>query len=139
MSHIPPPWIQELADAAALQMIPVDPLAPVGCHFCLAEGVWEITLFVSGTEVVGGSLDGRVQCSRFNLDVQAVCGIFTRVTDVSWQAHSLGDGDELGPHVAIEGIYDEHSVRLRILSFSPRRFPAGRRAEVYGPAWEDLW
>ena len=139
MPKSPPKWIQELADATALQIIPVDSLAPIGCHFCLADGVWEITLFVGSTEVVGGSQDGQVHHARFNLDVQAVCRLFSTVGEISWQAHPLGDGDELGPNVAIEGEYAKHSVRLRILAFPPQKFPSGRRAVTFGPLWEELW
>jgi hypothetical protein len=136
----PPKWIQELADAVALQLIPADSLAPIGCHFCPVEGgVWEVALFIASTEIVGGSQDGKLRYSRFHLDLQAVCRQFAQVEEVSWQAHPLGDNDELGPHVAIEGRYGNCNVRLRILAFPPDQFPAGRRAVTYGPIWEELW
>ena len=139
MSVSPPGWLKELADAAALLMMPADVIAPIGCHFCEVEEVWEITLFASSTQIVGGGRDGEVRRSRFTLDVTALMKIFASVSNVSWQAHALAADDELGPHTAIEGKYGEQEVRLRILAFPPKRFASGRRAVVYVPSWEETW
>src|SRR5262249_28640782 len=124
----PPEWLQELADAAALQMIPADILAPVGCHFCFADETWEITLFAASTQIVGGKHDGVLRPSRFHVDLQAVSKLFSEIHDLTWQALPLATDDELGSHVAITGDYREHSVTLRILPRAPRTFPVGRRA-----------
>jgi hypothetical protein len=135
----PPEWLQQFADAVALQMHPVDLLAPVGCHFCQADDSWEIALFVSGTQIVGGKKDGVVRHSRFNVDVRAVVDLFSDVRSVSWQALPIGGDDELGPHLSIEGSCGGNTVWLRILSRPPKRFDVGRRAVVYDAAWEETW
>jgi hypothetical protein len=135
----PPEWLQELADAAALQMIPADILAPVGCHFCLVDETWEISLFASNTQIVGGKKDGVLRPSRFQVDLQAVTKLFSEVHNLSWQPLALAADDELGPHVAIDGTYAGHSISLRILSRAPKQFAAGRRAIVYENAWEETW
>jgi hypothetical protein len=138
MPH-PPDWLKELADAAALLMMPTDIMAPIGCHFCCAEGTWEIALFASSTQIVGGQHDGEVRRSRFCLDVQALGKLLSEVREVMWQAHSEGSQDELGPHVALSGKHSGHDVCLRILAFPPKRFASGRNAIVYTPAWEETW
>src|SRR5579863_6023147 len=135
----PPKWLHEFADAVAVLMNPVDMLAPVGCHFCHSDGTWEITLFVSATQVVGGKNDGVLRPSRFNVDVQAVTALFSEVRKISWQPLSLPPDDELGPHLAIEGSCGKYSVCLRILARAPKRFDVGRRAVVYDAAWEETW
>jgi hypothetical protein len=139
MPASPPEWLKELADSAALLMTPVDLMPPVGCHFCCTDGVWEVTLFASNTQIVGGRRDGQVRRSRFNVDVQALFRLFAHVDEVSWQAHPLGTEDELGPNIAVEGNYGDQQVRLRVLAFPPKCFDSGRRALVYVPTWEETW
>jgi hypothetical protein len=139
MSAPPPDWLKDLADAAAQLMIPADVMSPIGCHFCQAEGVWEVTIFASSTEIVGGGRDGEVCRSRFTVDVQALSLLLTDVVDISWQAHPLAADDELGPHIAIDGWLGEHQVSLRVLAFPPKRFTPGRRAIGYASQFEDLW
>jgi hypothetical protein len=135
----PPEWLQELADAAALQMIPADVLAPIGCHFGFADETWEISLFAAATQIVGGKHDGVLRPSRFHFDLQAVSKLFSEIHHVTWQALPLATDDELGSHVAITGAYREHPVTLRVLARAPRQFAAGRRALVYENTWEETW
>ena len=90
----PPEWLQELADAVALQMTPADVLAPVGCHFCLVDGTWEISLFAAGTQIVGGKKDGVVRASRFSVDLQSLVKHFSEIESFSWQALRLSADDE---------------------------------------------
>ena len=54
----PPDWLSELANAVAGDILPVDILAPVGCHYWTNGAIWEVTLFVSKTETQGGACDG---------------------------------------------------------------------------------
>src|SRR5579863_3928411 len=100
---LPPGWLKELADATALLMMPADVMAPIGCHYCCVDDTWEISLFVSSTEIVGGERDGDVRRSRFCLDVEAVKKLLDEVHGISWQAQSLASDDELGPHVELCG------------------------------------
>ena len=135
----PPQWLQEFADAVAMQMEPVDLLGPVGCHFCVVEETWEITVFVSSTQIVGGRKDGVLRHSRFHVDLQAVTGLFSEIRSIAWQPLALAAEDDLGPHLAIEGSCRGNAVWLRILARAPKHFEAGRRAVVYDAAWEETW
>ena len=135
----PPGWLKELADAAALLMMPADVMPPIGCHYCRVDQTWEISLFASSTQIVGGGRDGDVRRSRFCLDIEEFRKLFSKVDGVSWQAHSLASDDEFGPHVELTGTYANKNVKLRVLAFPPKRFASGRRAIVYEPAWEETW
>jgi hypothetical protein len=139
MPKSPPNWIRELANSAALQICPADLISPIGCHFFQADGMWEVTLFASKTEVVGGSHDGRRCDSRFSVDIQAVCRLLSQIERVEWQAHPFAPDDELGAHLAVTGRFGKHQVCLRILAIPPERFEPGRRAVTYIPAWEEVW
>ncbi len=135
----PPDWLQSLADEVANLFHAVDILAPLGCHYCQIDGTWEITLFASRTEIVGGAADGRHRTSRFHMDLKSLMGLFDEVESAYWQAQGLGAEDDLGPHLGVEGMYAGRRVWLRIPSQAPRRFPAGRHAFVHQESWEELW
>src|SRR5262249_23021909 len=135
----PPEWLRELADAAALLMSPVDVMAPIGCHFCFVEGTWEVTLFASNTQIVGGKKDGVLRPSRFHVDVLAMMQLLTEVHDITWQPLAVAVDDELGPHIVISGLCGENDVSLQILARAPRRFEPGRRAIIYEHSFEENW
>lgn len=135
----PPDWLALLADQVATVVVAVDLLAPLACHYCQDGDLWELTLFASPTEIVGGSQDGRVCPSRFHLDVKGLLELFDEVDSAYWQAQGLGREDEVGPHFGIEGSYDGHRVWLRLPALPPKRFPVGRQALIHERAWEELW
>jgi hypothetical protein len=134
-----PDWLPELANAAANHLASAEAVAPLGCHYCQAEGVWEVTLFASDTEVVGGGDDGKRQGSRFVVDVMPLLCLFTEILDCTWQPERFGEQDELGSHLAIIGTYAKQLVCLRVLSRSPSHLPPGRRRYTFDGTCEELW
>lgn len=135
----PPSWLSDMANEVAGQIYGIDVLAPIGCHYHCADGIWEVTLFVARTEIVGGEQDGEVRCSNFRLDLNEVRQVFESIRSLEWQALPAGPDDELGPHISIEGDYRGQPVWVRILSVPPPRFQAGRYAKVYQDLWEETW
>ncbi len=137
----PPFWLAEMADRVASEIQGVDVLSPIGCHFFYDEenDQWEVALFAAGTETIGGSLDGAVRHSKFTADLIKVTGVFSVVSKVSWQALPVDDGDELGPHLSIEGNYGDENVWLRILAQPPKRFQNGRFARAYEMRLDEAW
>jgi len=136
-----PDWLTELADRVVDQLHALDTLGPIGCHFCLHEDVWEVTLFAGTTEIVGGRRDGARQGTRFSLDLKSVVELFDEVDALGWQSHSFGEshGDDLGPHVSVEGRYQGQSVWLRILASAPAQFAPARRLFVHEGRADDVW
>lgn len=135
----PPEWASSLADRLAEYFSTFDVLSPLGCHICEVGEVWEITLFASRTEILGGAQDGRLRPSRFHLNLSGLLQMFDAIESAYWQALKVGDDDELGPHIGVEGIYQGHRVWLRIPSQAPKQFPVGRRVNASQQRWEDLW
>jgi len=135
----PPSWLATFADQVAAQIHPIDVLAPLGCHYHLDEEVWEVTLFVSKTEVIGGPKDGRLKNSRFQLDIKGVLETFDAVESCAWQPMGLGEEDEVGPHLSIEGIYAGHPIWLRLPATAPQQFDPGRYAVVHERRWKEVW
>jgi hypothetical protein len=137
----PPAWLAETANRAARQFRSHEDLAPVGCHSDHDElhDVWEVTLFVSRTEILGGERDGKPTRSRFSVDLSGLESLFMQVDSFSWQANSLGEADDLGPHLALEGRVGPHRLWLRIVADPPPHFEPGRVADVYGERFQDRW
>lgn len=141
----PPRWLARCANLATQAFHSADRLAPVGCHFHRHERArdlppqWEITLFVSSTEVYGGALDGQLAVSRLMLDLKALIEVFDEVDSFYWQAQTMADDDQLGPHVGVEGQFEGHAVWLRITAESPSPFEPGRVADVCAKEIQDRW
>lgn len=137
----PPVWMTTLLNQITGQLYATDVLAPLGCHYYhnLALDEWEVTLFSSMTEILGGELDGQFSASRFHLDILGLQRVFSRVDSLHWQTHSLGEEDQLGPHVAIQGEFQGYTVWLRILAFPPEEIEHGRLLNVYEMKLHDLW
>ena len=96
-------------------------------------------MFVSGTEYVGGALDGQFALAQFMLDLGDVLEAFDSISSCYWQAQPMGEDDDLGPHVGVEGVVEGHSVWLRVTASPPRQFDAGRVVNVYAKAVEQRW
>ncbi|MEX1231032.1 MAG: hypothetical protein WEB58_12380 [Planctomycetaceae bacterium] len=137
----PPSWLSKLSNLIASEIAPVDLMAPIGCHFFHEPltDEWEISLFASSTEIVGGEFDGIAHPSKFTVDIAAVMKCFDKVERVHWQNLPIADDDELGPHLSFEGLFDGYNVWVRILAAAPAQFSHGRRLSVYEMKIEDLW
>ena len=135
----PPEWAASLGDLLAEHFSTYEALSPLGCHICEADGVWEMTLFASRTEFQGGAQDGRQRAARFHLDLSGLLQHFDAIESAYWQALKLGEDDDLGPHIGIEGLYQGHRIWLRIPSQAPKQFPIGQRLLTNQQRLEDLW
>lgn len=124
----PHDWLERLASAVGRVFYAQEPLAPLGCHVHQESDhePGEVTLFVSGTELLGGPRDGQVSVSKFMLDLRALIELFEDVESCYWQAHTMAEDDQLGPHLGIEGQFEGHAVWLRVTANPPSQFGPGR-------------
>jgi hypothetical protein len=137
----PPDWLVEMANQVAQAIEGFELLAPIGSHVWFNEMLdqWELSVFPSATEVLGGRFDGKRNDSRFSLDIALVLGAFDTVSQVRWQSHRLGEDDELGQHISVEGTVKDNLVWLRVLATPPERFEPGRRYNEADQRLEELW
>jgi hypothetical protein len=136
-----PTWLNSLASAAAEHIHGVDILSPLGCH-CYhnrARDEFELTVFASRTQIIGGHMDGQEVGSSFDVNLGDVMDLFDEPPRVGWQALAKGKEDQLGPHVSFEGTYMGQAVWLRILSQSPDRYEHGRNLNIHTLKLDDLW
>lgn len=131
----------ELTNRVSAEMTPLDVLSPLGCHYFFDEqrAVWEVTLFASSTELIGGERDGEHTHSRFALNLNQLSELLDEVWSFHWQALPLGPEDELGPHVSLEGRRSGQRIWLRVLASPPAHFEPGRYINVYERSIDDVW
>lgn len=140
-STTPPPWLRWFVSDASKGIVDRLSLAPLGCHYFLdvEHDAWEVTLFVSRTEIVGGPKDGRAISSGLNVDLKAVGEAFDTQPLSWWQSEPVSQDDDLGSHVSFEGTARGHRVWLRILHNAPEGFGPGRLMHAQHGTVEDIW
>jgi hypothetical protein len=123
--NAPTQWIEQLTHAVSACIV-MDDDVPLGCHVHRGQDSWEITLFVLRVEILGGKTDGRRITLPFHVDLTSLPWLFDEVESFAWQPCKLGEGDDLGPHVAIVGRYQSEPVWLRIQAEAPADMPPGK-------------
>ncbi len=134
-----PLWLAAFMNRVASHLHAFDCLSPMGCHYFLEDDIWEVTLFCSATELVGGEQDGKMTYSRFHTDVAGVVIEFTSVEAIEWQNCSIGIDDDLGAHLGIRGRVQNQELWLRILAKPPRDFGCGRIADLVNEEFIERW
>ncbi len=84
-------------------------------------------------------MDGREVRCNLEVEVNAIAALFDEPPKIGWQALPKGNEDQIGPHIALEGLYMGQNVWLRILAESPDRYEHGRNLNVLTLQLEDLW
>ena len=114
-----PQWLVSLVDAVGNCMEFHCALGPLAFRWRQEGDFWEIAVYYTPGEVIGGAEDGAVIVPGFSLHVQELISAFEKVTDVCWCSHSFGPHDSLGPHISIEGVYQGHEMWLQVLAEAP--------------------
>ncbi|MBL8816832.1 MAG: hypothetical protein JNL58_12430 [Planctomyces sp.] len=137
----PPSWLRWFINDASRGFVDHESLAPIGCHFYFDDAldVWEVSLFVSNTELVGGPADGRRIPTGTQVDINLVKAAFDSEPTSYWQAEAIAEDDDLGNHLSFEGIARGHQVWLRILAKPPVWAGPGRVMHTTHGVIEDLW
>lgn len=137
----PPAWLRWLSNDAARGIIADEYHAPIGCHFFQnpEDDEWEVTIFVSATEVVGGPMDGTNLPQRVQLNIGHVISLFDEPPSVFWQSDRVDEQDELAQHISFEGVARGNKIWLRILKESPEGTGPGRLLHTQSGEIETLW
>lgn len=112
-----PAWLYALAEAVAACMTADSPMGPLGYRYREEDGFWELIIYPTPVELVGGATDGEIVDPGFSLDLEGLRSVFDRLEACSWQ--SLGFSDDEGPQVSIEGVYEGREVYVQILAYAP--------------------
>ena len=105
---------------------------PLAFRWRQEDDFWELTVYLTPVELVGGAVDGAVVYPAFSLDVQGLCSAFEELAAIRWNAHAFAPHDWTGPHISIEGVYRGHHVYLQVLSDPPEDEEPGLKVDWSG-------
>ena len=77
--NLPTVWLRGLVEAVAGCMEADSPMGPLGYRYGEEDGLWQIDLYPTPVELVGGADDGEVVAPGFTLDIEQLRGLFDRV------------------------------------------------------------
>jgi hypothetical protein len=121
-------WLNTLREAVGGCVGADSPMGPLGLRYREEEGLWEVWLYPTPVELVGGRHDGAVVVPGFSLDLEQLRECFEAVVALSWDA--LGLNCPEGPHVAIEGVFLSREVCLQVLASAPAGEEPGLRLDA---------
>src|SRR5205085_9272692 len=112
-----PAWLDDFLQAVSACVEPDSSMGPLGLRYQEEEGFWEVQIYPTPVEVVGGAHDGELVAPGFSLNLEELRSTFDSITDLGWNALEL-DYPE-GPHIYIEGRFQGHEVYLEVLAYAP--------------------
>jgi hypothetical protein len=121
-------WLGLLQDAVAACVEADSPMGPLGLRYREEDGFWEVWVYPTPVELVGGAHDGAVVEPGFSLDLEQLRAAFESITDFGWNALGLNDPD--GPHVYVEGVFRGREVFLQVLAYAPEGEEPGLRVDA---------
>ncbi len=110
-------WLDMLFDDVGACICADSPIDSLSLHQREEEGFWEVDIFPTAVEVVGGAEDGAVVNPLFSVDLEQLRSAFDHVDDFGWNA--FGWPEEDGPFVWIEGAHLGRPLLLRVLAEDP--------------------
>ena len=124
-----PDWLEDLVEAVAGCMEVDEPMGPLGYRWHEEDGdFWEIDLYPTPIELVGGAVDGAIVDPGYSLDLAALQSVFERIDALYWNTHGYHGSEP--PFVSVEGIYEGREVFLRVLSAAPDGEEPGMKFQV---------
>lgn len=110
-------WLDTLLEEVGNCMEADSPMGPLGLRYREEEGFWEVWIYPTPVELVGGRHDGEVVLPGFTIDLENLRESFDSVVAFHWNA--LGLNYTEGPHVSVEGVFQGREVYLQVLAYAP--------------------
>lgn len=121
-------WLDKLYEALLGCVEADSPMGPMGLRSWEEEGFWEVWVYPTPVELVGGRHDGEVVVPGFSLDLQQLRDVFASVAAFGWNA--LGLNWPQGPHVYVEGVFQGREVYVQVLARAPADEEPGLRVDA---------
>jgi hypothetical protein len=121
-------WLNSLLEEVGSCMVADSPMGPLGLRYREEEDFWEVWIYPTPVELVGGRHDGEVVVPGFSLDLEQLRECFDSVAAFNWNAIGLNNPE--GPHVSIEGIFLGREVYLQVLAYAPEGEEPGLKLDA---------
>ena len=120
-----PPWLDHLVETVAANMETMGAAGPLAFQYGEEDGIWDVVLYPTRVELVGGALDGEVVEPGFSLDLEGLRAAFKDVVALTWNSM----GYQEGPYISIEGKCQGHHVFLQVLAYAPEDEEPGMKLD----------
>jgi hypothetical protein len=127
-----PEWLQSLIADLAELFDPAEDVARVGYECLPTEAGWEVGLFLSRVEIVGGRFDGKAELCEFSYDLKELKDRFDEILDLKMTALPKAGREEAYSFVQVRGIVESTPVSLKIFSVPPQDATIGLRRHANG-------
>jgi hypothetical protein len=128
----PKAWLDELLDIVNACVVstsgPMGPLQMLVREKDESSNIWDLFVFPTPVELIGGAHDGSVVTTWFNLDLERLRAAFDTVVEFVWDTH--GWCDQPNPHVVIEGVFQGREVMLEVVSYPPEDVEPGLKVDT---------
>jgi hypothetical protein len=121
-------WLDLLQNSVSSCIEADSAMGPLGLRYREEEGFWEVWIYPTPVEVVGGADDGEVLMPGFWLDLEQFRQEFDAVVAFGW--NSLGLSWPEGPHVSIEAVFRGREVYLQVLACAPEDEEPGLKLDA---------
>ncbi len=128
-----PQWLTALIDTVGSCMEVHCAAGPLAFRWGNEDDFWDVMIYCSPGEAVGGAEDGAILVPGFSLDLKELMSVFEELTDVHWRSQSFGPHDQEGQHISVEGVYQGHHVYLQVLAEAPEDEQPGFKVDLSGP------
>ena len=124
----PNAWLDQLVDEIAGLITLESPAGPLGYRYGEEDGCWQIAVYLTPVELVGGADDGEVVLPGFQLDLLELQALFDELVDFGWDG--LGLCRREGPLIWVEGVYHGREVYVTVLARAPEDEEPGAKVEA---------
>jgi hypothetical protein len=121
-------WLDSLLEAVGASLEPESPMGPLALRSREEEGFWEVDIYPTPVELLGGADDGALVSAPFSMDFEQLRATFARIDSTGWNAYGWYNDD--GPFVWVEGSFQGHDVFLRVLAQAPEGEGPGTKLRV---------
>ena len=121
-------WLNTLLEEVGGCIEADSPVGPLGLRYRVEEGYWEVWIYLTPVELVGGRHDGKVVVPGFSVDLEQLRESFDSVVAFHWNA--LGLTYPEGPHISIEGVFQGREVYLQVLAYAPEGEEPGLKLDA---------
>ncbi len=121
-------WLDQLLAAVVACVEAHSAMGPLGMRYREEEGFWEVWVYPTPVELVGGRHDGEIVVPGFTLDLEQLRAAFDSVAAFGW--NSLGLNSDEGPCVSIEGHFQGREIFLQVLAHFPEGEEPGLKLDT---------
>jgi hypothetical protein len=124
-------WLNRMVDTVTECMTADAPMGPMGYRYKEEDGRWEVDVYSTSVELIGGPVDGARVAAGFTVDVDRLRGAFDRIDGLF--GHSQGFSEDEGPRLVIEGVYEGREVFLHVWAYAPEDEEPGMKLDLQRP------